>query len=569
MLFPATARNGMFKRKPLHRLVEEADGNVHGFRRALGALNLVSLGVGVIVGAGIFVVTGKAAADYAGPGIVLSFILSAVACAMAGLCYAEFASMIPISGSAYSYAYATIGEFFAWIIGWDLILEYLFGASSVAVGWSGYVVSFLRDFGVVLPPQLTAATGTSLICLSDAGWVQSSAALLHELAAKGVDASSLPQAVAVANLPAMFIVAAMTALLVIGIRESAGVNNLIVFIKVTVIVLFIAFGFSYVNSANWTPFVPPNEGEFGRFGWSGILRGAGVIFFAYIGFDAISTTAQEAKNPQRDMPIGILGSLAVCTVLYVLVSLVMTGMVPYTNLSVPDPIAVAVNAAGPGLFWLRPLIKIGAIAGLTSVILVLLMGQPRIFFSMSLDGLLPAVFSRVHPRFKTPHITTIITGIVAMAVAGALPIQVLGELVSIGTLLAFVIVCIGVLVLRRTHPEFPRVFRTPWVPVVPVLGALLAIAQMLGLPLDTWLRLLIWMAAGLVIYFAYGRWNSRLHKEKMAAGGSRATPTPASPGPRGRGYVQYTAPPPGCAGHPSGKSRTGPATGIPASSPGS
>jgi APA family basic amino acid/polyamine antiporter len=507
----------MFKRKPLHRLIEEADGNVHGFRRALGALNLVSLGVGVIVGAGIFVVTGKAAADYAGPGIVLSFILSAVACAMAGLCYAEFASMIPISGSAYSYAYATIGEFFAWIIGWDLILEYLFGASSVAVGWSGYVVSFLRDFGVALPPQLTAATGTPLICLSDAGWVQSTAALLAELAAKGVDTSTLPQAVAVANLPAMFVVAAMTALLVVGIRESAGVNNLIVFIKVTVIVLFIAFGFSYVNSANWTPFVPPNEGEFGKFGWSGILRGAGVIFFAYIGFDAISTTAQEAKNPQRDMPIGILGSLAVCTVLYVLVSLVMTGMVPYTNLSVPDPIAVAVNAAGPGLFWLRPLIKVGAIAGLTSVILVLLMGQPRIFFSMSHDGLLPAVFSKVHPRFKTPHITTIITGIVAMAVAGALPIQVLGELVSIGTLLAFVIVCIGVLVLRRTHPEYPRVFRTPWVPVVPVLGALLALAQMIGLPLDTWLRLLVWMAVGLVIYFAYGRWNSRLHKEKVAA----------------------------------------------------
>jgi APA family basic amino acid/polyamine antiporter len=316
-------------------------------------------------------------------------------------------------------------------------------------------------------------------------------------------------------------------------------------VKVCVIVLFIAFGFAYVNAANWKPLVPPNEGEsrffaalwanpldfgslwqlrggwYGHFGWSGILTGAGVIFFAYIGFDAISTTAQEAKNPQRDMPIGILGSLAVCTVLYILVSLVMTGLVPYTSLSVPDPIAVAVNAAGPGLAWLRPYIKIGAIAGLTSVVLVLLLGQPRIFFAMSHDGLLPKVFSRVHPRFKTPDITTIVTGVVAMAVAGALPIQILGELVSIGTLLAFVIVCIGVLVLRHTHPEFPRSFRTPWVPVVPVLGALLALAQMFSLPWDTWLRLLVWMAIGFVIYFSYSHWHSRLRLART---------TPAPPG---------------------------------------
>jgi APA family basic amino acid/polyamine antiporter len=479
----------------------------------LGAFHLISIGVGGIIGAGIFVLTGQAAAQYAGPAIVLSFVFSAIACAFAGLCYAEFASMIPISGSAYTYAYATMGEFLAWIIGWDLILEYLFGASTVAVGWSGYVTSFLRDFGIIIPPQLTAATGTKLLCLPDAGWTQVTPALLQQLVSKGIDASTLPHVTAILNLPAILVIAAITILLVIGIRESAGFNNLIVVVKVAVISLFIVCGFFYVSAANWSPFVPANTGEYGQFGWSGILRGAGVIFFAYIGFDAVSTTAQEAKNPHKDMPIGILGSLAVCTVLYILVSMVMTGMVKYTQLSVPDPIAVAVDAAGRGLFWLRPLIKVGAVAGLTSVILVLLLGQPRIFYSMSNDGLLPSQFAKVHRRFKTPYITTIVTGIVAMLFAGTFPIQLLGELVSIGTLLAFVIVCIGVWVLRVRHPEFPRAFKTPLVPLVPILGALLSFAQMASLPLDTWLRLLIWMAIGLVIYFAYGRRHSRLRKQ--------------------------------------------------------
>ncbi len=481
-----------------------------GMHRALSATNLTTLGIGAIIGAGIFVLTGQAAAQYAGPAIVISFIISGLACLFAGLCYAEFASMIPISGSAYTYAYSTLGEFMAWIIGWDLILEYLFAASTVSVGWSGYMVSFLKDFGLSIPPQYTAAWNSVLVDIPKIGWKPLTEQLSASLTASGVAVDSLPHVTAILNLPAMFIIAAITILLVIGIKESAGFNNVMVIIKVFVILLFIGIGFFFINKANWHPFIPPNTGEWGHFGWSGILRGSAVIFFAYIGFDAVSTAAQEAKNPQRDMPIGILGSLGISTVLYILVAIVLTGIVSYTFLNVADPIAVGVDAMGKGLFWLRPIIKIAAIAGLSSVVLVMMLGQPRIFYAMSKDGLLPERFARIHPRFKTPYYSTILTGSVAFVLAGILPINILGELVSIGTLLAFAIVCIGIIFLRVKRPELKRPFRTPFVPLVPILGAGICLIQMYSLPLDTWLRLIIWMAIGMLIYFTYGLRHSKL-----------------------------------------------------------
>lgn len=477
----------LFRRKDLDHLIAESQAD-HGLHKALGAFNLITLGIGAIIGTGIFVLTGTAAALYAGPALSISFIISGLGCVFAGFCYAEFASMIPISGSAYAYSYASLGEFMAWIIGWDLILEYLFASATVAVGWSGYVVSFLHDFHINLPAALCQSP---FDYLPEKGWMLTGNIL---------------------NFPAMFIVILVTSLLVIGIKESVTFNNVIVIVKLIVILLFIFFGMWYINVDNWSPFIPDNTGVFGHFGWSGVLTGSGVIFFAYIGFDAVSTAAQESKNPQKHMPIGILVSLVVCTLLYIAVALVLTGMVHYSKLNVSAPIALAIDSVAHSLRWLNPLVKIGAIAGLSSVVLVMLMGQPRIFFSMSKDGLLPPSYSKVHSRFKTPYITTIITGSVAAVVAGLFPINILGELVSIGTLLAFVIVCISVIILRKTRPDAPRPFRTPFVPVVPILGALICFVQMAALPVDTWIRLILWMVIGIVIYFSYSIKHSKLRK---------------------------------------------------------
>ena len=526
----------LFARKSIDALRADAftEGE-HSLKRALGPVNLVSLGIGAIIGTGIFVLTGSAAAQFAGNGIVISFIIAGLGCAFAGLCYSEFASMIPIAGSAYTYGYATLGEFIAWIIGWDLILEYLFGAATVAVGWSGYVVSFLRDLGINIPPQWSNAIGADLVQLPGSqSWLQVTDQLRTQLTTQGIDIATLPQATGIFNIVAAIAIGLVSILLIVGVKESARFNNGIVLIKLFVVMAFILAGgyFLFRNPSlaadNWTPFIAPNTGEWGQYGWSGVFRASGVIFFAYIGFDAVSTAAQEAKNPQRDMPIGILGSLIVCTILYILVSGILTMIVPFSQLNVAEPIAVGIERTGYD--GLKSMIKIGAIAGLSSVMLVMLMAQPRIFYTMSRDGLLPPMFGKLHPRFRTPHVGTILTGGICAVVAGALPISLLGELVSIGTLLAFVIVCGGVWYLRVKEPNRERPFRTPMVPLVPILGILVCFAMMAFLPLDTWLRLIVWMAIGIVLYFFYGRHHSVLGRAEAAGGGPRGPGGPAGAG---------------------------------------
>ena len=497
----------LFRIKPMSMLTQEAcEEGEHTLKRSLGALNLITLGIGAVIGAGIFVLTGQAAALHAGPAVALSFVLAGFTCAFAGLCYAEFASIIPIAGSAYTYGYATLGELVAWIIGWDLCLEYAFGAATVASGWAGYFNSLLQQLGIYVPPQLTATTGTHLVFFQKQ-WLP-----VMSLP-PGVSDVGLPHATGLFNLIAFAIVLVITTILVVGIKESANFNSAIVIIKLAIVGVFLVVGgyflfqHPHIASTNWHPFIPPPDGH-GNFGWGGIPVAAASIFFAYIGFDAVSTAAQEAKNPQRDMPIGILGSLVVCTVLYILVSLVLTGLVSYKTLNVSAPVALAIDATG--VSWGSMLVKIGAVFGLATVMLVMLLGQSRVFYSMSKDGLLWKWASAIHPKFRTPWITTIVFGIFAAIMPAFLPIDNLSELVNIGTLLAFTIVCAGVWVLRVRHPNMHRPFKTPLVPAVPILGIISAVFLMTRLALITWVVMIVWLLVGLVIYFTYSVKHSKV-----------------------------------------------------------
>lgn len=478
----------LFTTKSVNRILAETGTGADQLKKTLGPAQLVSLGIGAIIGAGLFSLTGLAAAQNAGPAVVLSMVIAGIGCAFAGLCYSEFACMIPVAGSAYTYSYATLGEWVAWIIGWDLVIEYAIGAATVSISWSAYVISLLRSFHIELPPQWIAGPFEEVVLPN--GSLQPG----------------------YANLPAVFVVFLASMLLIVGMKESARVNAVIVVIKLAVVLVFIGFGWSYINPANYTPFLPPNTGEFGSFGVSGLMMGAGTIFFAYIGFDAVSTAAQECRNPQRDMPIGIIGSLVVCTVLYILFALVLTGIVPYSALGVAAPVALAIDRTP--FVWMNDLIKFGVICGFTSVILVMLLGQSRVFYSMSADGLVPPVFSQIHPRFRTPWKSNMLFFLFVAPFSAFLPLSIVGRMTSIGTLFAFVIVCAGVWVMRVKHPEHARPFRTPWVPVLPLLGIVVNSALMYSLGTSNWMRLGLWLAIGQIIYFGYSRRHSRLHAQK-------------------------------------------------------
>lgn len=474
---------GLWKKKDLYELLESLDSGESKLHRSLNGLQLILLGIGAIVGAGLFSITGIAAAEHAGPAIILSFLIAALGCAFVGLCYSELAAMVPVAGSAYTYTYTTMGQMTAWIVGWNLILEYAIGASTVAISWSSYLVSLLNDFGIDLPFSLVASP-----------W----------------QAVTLPDGTSgygIINLPAIFVVVFLSLLLMMGIRQSSRINAIIVVIKVSVILIFIALGAWYINLDNFSPFIPENKGSWGAFGWSGILQASGILFFAYIGFDAVSTAAQETVNPQKNLPIGIIGALIVCTVLFIGFSIVLVGLAPYQELGVASPVAIALSYTP--FDWISSLIKLAILAGFTSVILVLLLGQSRIFYSMADDHLLPSFFGEIHPKYQTPVKSHIALMIFISLFSGFAPIGLVGELTSIGTLLAFCSVCISVLILRKTHPEFTRPFVTPWTPFVPFMGIGLCLLMMISLGTGTWLRLLAWSFVGLLIYFGYSRGNSK------------------------------------------------------------
>ena len=475
--------SSLFRRKTVSQVISEAESGHGRLQRSLSALDLTMIGIGAIIGAGIFAITGSAAATKAGPAIVLSFVLSAMGCACAGLCYAEMAAMIPVAGSAYTYAFATLGELLAWMIGWGLVLEYAVGAITVAISWSGYFVDFLKGFGINLPLEwcngyLATFTGAD--------------GLVHH---------------GILNVPAVLLVAAITTLLIVGVKESARATGIIVVLKLVVVLAFLAIGVRFVKPENWSPFLP--------FGWKGVVGGAGLIFFSYIGFDAVTTMSEEAKDPKRDLPIGILASLVICTILYIAVSAVLTGIVPYTELNVPAPVALALRHTGVN--WGAFLVSLGALAGLGSVVLVMMMGQPRVFMAMSRDGLLPAGISKIHPRFHTPYRSTLLTGGLVAVASSTMNVELAGSLTSMGTLFAFVLVCVGVMILRRTDPTISRPFRTPWVPFIPIAGSLICLLMMIGLDKKTQTTFLVWISIGLVVYFGYGRGHSRMNAAPAAA----------------------------------------------------